>query len=410
MDPLFVAAEERLGRVLTSKWRLDRLLGIGGMAAVYEATHKNGKRVAVKMLHASLGAVPAAKERFLHEAYAANAVHHPGVVSVLDDGETQEGEIFLLMELLEGETLEARWTRSAQRLPLAEVLATADALLDVLAAAHAAGVVHRDVKPENVFVTHEGAVKVLDFGIAYVRELSTSDRRTQTGTTMGTPAFMAPEQARGRWDEVDARSDVWAVGAVMFSLLAGRCVHEGETTNEVLLAAMTQQAPPLAEVCPAAPPAVAWVVDRALAFEREARWPDAAAMLSALRDAVHDRLELPAPAASTEGLTLPLRRRSPALLAATATALALAAFAAVFLLVPRASRSASLPVGVVSSAATPTSPVLLVVPPPDPALAADPPPPTPPPRVTPPPSPRAPATHAPVPAPARALDPLAARR
>jgi serine/threonine protein kinase len=329
-DPLILAAEERIGRVLSGKWRLDRLLGVGGMAAVYEATHRNGKRVAVKMLHAAWATAAEAKERFLQEAYAANAVRHDGVVSVIDDGETEEGEAYLLMDLLEGETLEARWVRCGQRLPLGEVLATAEAILEVLGAAHTAGIVHRDIKPENVFVTDGGAIKVLDFGIAYVRELAVAARRTQTGSTMGTPAFMAPEQARGRWDEVDARSDVWAVGAVMFSLLSGRCVHEGETANEVLLAAMTEQAPPLAEVCPEVPPEVAAVVDRALAFQREARWTDAAQMLAALRDAVADEVR-PALLSLPQALGVV---RSPRLLAATAAALAVMAFAAVTALVP----------------------------------------------------------------------------
>jgi serine/threonine-protein kinase len=353
-DPLIVAAEERIGRVLSGKWRLDRLLGVGGMAAVYEATHRNGKRVAVKMLHAAWATAAEAKQRFLQEAYAANAVRHEGVVSVIDDGETEEGETYLLMDLLLGETLEARWMRCGQRLPLSEVLATAETILEVLGAAHAAGIVHRDIKPENVFVTDGGAIKVLDFGIAYVRELAGAARRTQTGSTMGTPAFMAPEQARGRWDEVDARSDVWAVGAVMFSLLSGRCVHEGETANEVLLAAMTQQAPPLAEGCPDVPPEVAAVVDRALSFERDARWPDAAQMLAALRDAVADEVR---PAMlSLRSLPQPLAGvRSPRMLAATAAALAVVAFAAVTALVPHGSHGAATPIGVGISAAAPST-------------------------------------------------------
>ena len=246
----------------SSKWRLDKLLGVGGMAAVYAATHRNGNRAAIKILHADLALSADVKTRFLREGYLANAVDHPGAVSVIDDDVTDDGAVFLVMELLEGETLERRWERKGKRLPVVEVLSIANGLLDVLAAAHAKDIVHRDVKPENVFLTREGTVKILDFGIARLRELVASsagaDRArkrdappawtTQVGATMGTPAFMPPEQARGRWDDVDARTDVWAVGASMFALLTGRYVHEASSVNEQLLAAMTSPAAPIRSV------------------------------------------------------------------------------------------------------------------------------------------------------------------
>src|SRR5262249_12850382 len=152
------------------KWRLDRLLGVGGMAAVYEATHRNKKRVAVKLLHAEFSQNADLRTRFLREGYAANVIEHPGAVSVLDDDVTDAGAAFLVMELLEGETLDQRWERMAGRLPAAEVFGFADQLLDVLAVAHTKGIVHRDIKPENLFVTREGTLKVLDFGIARVFE------------------------------------------------------------------------------------------------------------------------------------------------------------------------------------------------------------------------------------------------
>jgi serine/threonine-protein kinase len=190
--------------------------------------------------------------------------------------------VFLVMELLEGETLEARCQRKGGKLPAGEVLSIASQLLDVLAAAHAKDIVHRDVKPENLFLTKTSALKVLDFGIARVRELSQRSGATRGGDTIGTPNYMPPEQARGRWDELDARSDLWAVGATMFALLTGRCVHEAETVPEVLLAAMTKTAPPVRTVVPQLPEPVAAVVDRALAFDRVARWPDARAMQEAV--------------------------------------------------------------------------------------------------------------------------------
>jgi serine/threonine-protein kinase len=140
-----------------------------------------------------------------------------------------------------------------------------------------------------VYLTRSGQLRVLDFGIARLRELSVGSQATKTGATMGTPDYMPPEQARGLWDEVDGTSDLWAVGATMFSLLSGRSVHEGRTPNEVLLSAMTKQAPPLASVAPDVSRSVAAVIDRALAFDKTARWSDARAMQNALRRSYEER-------------------------------------------------------------------------------------------------------------------------
>jgi len=303
LDSLLLGARARVGTVLREKWRLDALLGVGGMAAVYAATHRNGSRVAVKILHPELSTSPQVKTRFLREGYVSNAVGHEGAVRVTDDDTAEDGAAFLVMDLLDGETLEDRRVRFGGRLPEDEVLSMAEQLLDVLAAAHAKGVVHRDLKPENVFLTRTGQVKVLDFGIARLRELSTASTATKGGSTMGTPAFMAPEQARGLWDDVDAQSDLWACGALMFTLLSGRQVHEGRTSNEHLLSAMTNSAPPLESVVPGVGAAVAHVVDRALAFDKSKRWPDAKRMQEAVRHAYHDRNG--APITTAPRLTVP---------------------------------------------------------------------------------------------------------
>jgi serine/threonine-protein kinase len=292
-DPLMLRARARVGQVLRDKWRLDVLLGVGGMAAVYAATHRNGSRAAVKVLHSELSINPQVRTRFLREGYVANKVGHEGAVKIIDDDTAEDGSLFLVTELLDGETLEDRKVRLGGKLSEDDVLAVTDQILDVLVAAHAQGVVHRDLKPENVFTTRTGVVKVLDFGIARLRELSTASTATKSGASMGTPAYMPPEQARGLWDEVDGRSDLWAVGATMFYLLTGRLVHGGRTANEQLLEAMTKPAPPLASVLPSVSPAVAHLVDRALAFEREKRWPDAGRMQGALRGAYHDRTGVP---------------------------------------------------------------------------------------------------------------------
>jgi len=277
----------RVGLVLRGKWKLEALLGIGGMAAVYSATHtNNGRRGAIKLLHPELSRNPEVRGRFLREGYAANKVEHPGTVAVLDDDVAEDGSVFLVMELLHGETLEARRERAGV-LPPAEVLFIADKILDVLAAAHPKGIVHRDLKPENIFLCRDGVVKVLDFGIARVREASgarAGGKQTMTNAgPMGTPAYMPPEQARGRWTDVGPWTDLWAMGATMFTLLTGRLVHEAETVNELLLAAMTKPAPPLASMMPGVSTALAGIVDRALAFRTGDRWADAAAMQGAVR-------------------------------------------------------------------------------------------------------------------------------
>jgi serine/threonine protein kinase len=282
-EGLKARAEARVGLLLRDKWRLDRLLGVGGCAAVYAATHRAGKRVAVKILHPELATSPEICRRFLREAYAANAVEHPGVVSVLDDDTTSEGIAFLVMDLLEGETLDQRRKAMGGRLDPADVLALLDQILDVLAAAHEKGIVHRDLKPENLFLTKEGRVRILDFGIARFRESSAESSMTELGTTMGSPAFMPPEQARGRWDLVDPRTDIWALGATLFTLLSGKFVHGGGTRNEALIASATKPAPSISTLVPSVPAAVAALVDRALAFDREARWQSARSMQEAGR-------------------------------------------------------------------------------------------------------------------------------
>jgi len=277
-------AEAKVGCVLREKWRLDRLLGLGGMAAVYAATHRNGSRAAIKMLHPEAALVPDVKARFLREGYLANKVDHPDALSILDDDIDSDGTVFLVMDLLHGETLDVRWAREAQ-MQWQDVFVIADRVLDVLVAAHAKDIVHRDLKPGNMFLDVSGAVKILDFGIARLQTVSQSSDSTGRNVSLGTPGFMPPEQARGRWELVDAQSDLWAVGATMFALLAGRYVHEAPTVNEQLLAAMTQPAVPIESVVPSVPPDVAAVINKSLAFEKQARWLDARAMQRAVREA-----------------------------------------------------------------------------------------------------------------------------
>jgi serine/threonine-protein kinase len=280
---LHAQAERKIGTLLRGKWRLERVLGVGGMGAVYEARHKNGKRVAVKMLHAHLAAEPRVLKRFVREGYVANALAHPSVVSIDDNDIDEHGNAFLVMELLRGESLEDRRLRAGGKLEASEVLPLFAMLLDVLVVASDQGIVHRDLKPENLFLHEDGSLRVVDFGLARAREvgLSAAGSMTNPDELLGTPAFMAPEQAIGRWDLVDPRTDVWAAGATMFTVLAGRAVHEGGSVPTLLVSAATKKAPPLASLVPTIHPAVARMVDRALTFSKADR-PDARAVLADL--------------------------------------------------------------------------------------------------------------------------------
>jgi eukaryotic-like serine/threonine-protein kinase len=277
-------AARRVGTLLCDKWRIGRILGSGGMSVVHQGVHRNGKRVAIKVLHPDLAMRPRARRRFLREGYIANRVAHPGAVSVIDDGIADDGTVFLVMELLEGETIGQQLRRNTAAHSMEQVLAVADAVLDVLACAHDRGIVHRDVKPDNIFVTGDGQIKLLDFGIASLRELAAlGPDTTGTGLALGTPAFMAPEQARGRPDAVDRRTDLWALGATMFTLLMQRHVHQGQSRNESLILSATRPAPLLRELVQQQDYGIAEVVDRALAFAKDDRWPDAQSMQRALR-------------------------------------------------------------------------------------------------------------------------------
>ncbi len=273
-------ANKRVGSVLKGKWKVERLLGAGGMAHVFAARHRNGRRVAIKCMRPELTSEPELVERFLREGYVANKIEHPGAVAILDDELTDDGTPFLVMELLVGQTLRQRLESGP--LPLGEALRVTGEVLDVLAAAHDKGIVHRDLKPDNLFVTEDGAVKVLDFGIARLKERARNDYETSLGTTMGTVGYMPPEQARGLIAEIDARTDIWAIGATLYALLTGHPVHEAETTNEALLLAMTTPVRPMRTLLPALPPSIHSLLDGALAFDKGRRHPSARAMRAAL--------------------------------------------------------------------------------------------------------------------------------
>ena len=273
----------RVGRTLNNKWHIDRLIEVGGMGAVYQVTHRNGRRAAIKLLHAHIAFNPEVRKRFLREGYVANKIDHPGALAILDDDVAEDGCPFLVMELLDGDSLAGALARFGGKLPPIEALAIAGQVLEVLEAAHEGGIVHRDIKPGNIFITRLGHTKLLDFGLARVRDGLLSLISTAAGVVMGTPGYMAPEQARGQPDEVDARSDLFAVGAVLFRALSGRRIHESANIMEMAVAAMREPAPSLGQVVAGIEPAVVQAIDRALAFDKRARWQSAREMFEALR-------------------------------------------------------------------------------------------------------------------------------
>jgi serine/threonine-protein kinase len=309
----------REGTVLNGKWTLVRLLGIGGMGAVYAAKHRNGARAAVKLLHREYSRHAEVRERFRREGYAANKVDHPGVVKVLDDdvvsGGPDAGAAYLVMELLEGESLQDR-LECGVTVGERDFLEIADGVLDVLRAAHECGVVHRDLKPENLFFAQEAdgrtRVKVLDFGMARLLDQAAI---TTYGVALGTPSFMAPEQAAGRIDEIDGRTDLFALATTGFRLRAGRRVHEAEDVVELVQMMAQAPAPPIRTISPDVSAPFARVIDRALQFRREDRYENAAAMQADVRRAIAELSEA-APARVENGsqatIELSIRDLEPA--------------------------------------------------------------------------------------------------
>ena len=212
-----------MGTVVDGKWRLERLLGWGGTSAVYKAMHRNGNIAALKILHQKLSHDPGVVERFLREGYIANSIKHAAVVTVRDDGVTEDGCAFLILELLEGETLEDRRQSNGGRLTLDELLPLVDQLMIAVSGIHATGFIHRDLRPSNVFFTNDGHLKIIDFGTA--RAVETVGQLVGQSVLVGAPAFMAPEVAKQEESAIDQRSDVWSVGATIYTLLTGVYAH-----------------------------------------------------------------------------------------------------------------------------------------------------------------------------------------
>jgi tRNA A-37 threonylcarbamoyl transferase component Bud32 len=292
------------GTYLDDKYVVVRHIKTGGMGAVYEVEHARlGKRLAAKVLLPELMRRPALVERFRREARAASATGHENIVQVTDLGETRAGVPFLVMELLDGRTLGAALKEG--RFAPERAVHVARQILSALEAAHARNIVHRDLKPENIFLVKRGNdpdfVKVLDFGIAKVLDDDDGgEALTETGQVIGTPSYMAPEQARGA--AIDHRVDVYATGAMVYRMVTGQRPFRGDNFNQLIFAIAQGKPTPPRQLNPAVSEGLERVIARAMAVDPEARFPTARAFADALAD--DDKTWERGPARAADGVTV----------------------------------------------------------------------------------------------------------
>jgi serine/threonine protein kinase len=288
-DDLELVRAPKPGEIIDGRYELVRVLGRGATGVVYEARHRlMGNRLAIKCLHREMASDNVAVERLIREARIAASAQHPNVVSVMDAG--RDGDLYYItMELLEGESLTAFLARGPHDMRL--IVGYFISLLDGVAKVHQMGVVHRDIKPDNVYLAKNelGDIvpKVLDFGVSKLRDGGAGKALTAVGMSMGTPYYMAPEQFKDTRN-VDVRADVYSLGVMLYEALAGVVPYPGESILEVFNAVTEGRPEPLRARSPQVPPALEELVARALCGDKEARWPDVKSMREALAAVVFD--------------------------------------------------------------------------------------------------------------------------
>ncbi len=260
-----------------SHYRILEKLGEGGMGVVYKARDiKLDRLVALKFLPPQISADEDEKKRFIHEAKAASALDHPNICSVYEINETPEGQLFISMGYYEGKTLSEKIRDGP--LPLDEAFEIARQIAEGMKKAHGKGIVHRDLKPANVMLTDDGTVKIVDFGLAKLRGMS---RLTKTGTTMGTVAYMSPEQTMGK--EVDQRTDIWSLGVILYEMLAGKAPFRGDYEQAVTYAIINEEPEPLSKSRPDIQSGLENIVSHALAKNPANRYQTMEEFLADLR-------------------------------------------------------------------------------------------------------------------------------
>ena len=266
------------GAILQDTYRIVRRIGRGGMGEVYEATHARlAGRYAVKLLLGEISAQPEAFARFRREAEVTSSLRHPNIVQVIDFNHTAGGVPYLVMEFLEGAELSRELAQQDGPLPLARVQAILRQAVSALTAAHNRGIVHRDLKPDNLFLAqvdgedHE-VVKILDFGISKVKQATT--KLTRESAVFGTAHYMSPEQALGQGDAIDARSDQFSLGSITYQMLTGREPFQGDSVPAVVYQVVHTEPQPLELANPSLRPELAAVVRRAMAKEKDQRYPN----------------------------------------------------------------------------------------------------------------------------------------
>ncbi|MFO0609549.1 MAG: protein kinase [Polyangiales bacterium] len=282
-----LTASERLGTNVGGRYEVRRLLGEGGFSSVFEAVHTfTGREVALKILHPHLTSTEQIAERFLMEARAMARINHDSIVQVLDAGKDPDGSVFIALELLDGESLESTLLRVG-RLTWGEAVSICVDVLGALSEAHRHKIIHRDIKPGNIFIVRKAdgssQAKLLDFGIAHVASVG-KNKLTAQGMILGTPEYMSPEQ--GRTANVGPESDLWSVGIVMWECLTGHTPFVAETATEILLKIATTDAPSILDEAPELPPPVAAVIDRSLVRDVERRYRSAEEMRDAMQRAM----------------------------------------------------------------------------------------------------------------------------
>src|SRR6185312_15664300 len=265
----------RVSNSLADRYRIERELGAGGMATVLLAHDlKHDRDVAIKVLHPDLGAALGG-DRFLSEIRTTARLQHPHILPLLDSGEAN-GLLYYVMPLVTGETLRSRLERERQ-LPVSDAVLIAREVADALGYAHGLGVIHRDIKPENILL-QGGHALVADFGIALAVQSAGGSRMTQTGLSLGTPQYMSPEQAMGE-RTIDARSDIYALGAVTYEMLTGDPPFTGSSVQAIVAKVLTEKPSPIHTVRDTVPEAIEAAVLTALAKLPADRWPTAAAFV-----------------------------------------------------------------------------------------------------------------------------------